>query len=209
MSHQPFQTEELLAFLLGEVADERRDEIRALSASPEVSRELERLAVLLSDLSTIGDRLSTLSVSDAQLARLNGMLGSKRTNVLAEAARRVREVVCTVVFDSFRAPELAVGFRGGASQRLVRFEWDEGQVDVRVSADQSGDDRYWITGEVRGGGVSGLSLREVGASEESRAEVSSDGRFEVCVEPGEYEVRLESEENVVVVPLPRIGARDV
>jgi hypothetical protein len=214
VTNQSPQREVLLAYLLGEATPDQTAEIDRVRGQPEVARALESLGRMLRDLPEVRDSEALLGVSEAQLARLRGLLPAREPSALERVAGRIREVVSTLVFDSFRAPELALGYRGGPSHRLVRYEWDGGAVDLRIAPDQSGDDRYWLTGDVRGvqGGAGGgggvvatLSVTERVTGASTRTQPGADGSFELCVEPGEYEMRIESAESSVVVSLPRVG----
>lgn len=207
MTNQRPQREVLIAYLLGEATADQTAEIDRLRSEPDVARALESLGRMLRDLPEIGEKGAMLGVSESQMARLRGLLPTRQPSALERVAGHIREVVSTLVFDSFRAPELALGYRGGPSHRLVRYEWDGGEVDLRIAPDQSGDDRYWLTGDVRGGVgvVATLSVTDRATGASAKTQPGADGSFELCVEPGEYEMRIESAETSVVVALPRVG----
>lgn len=202
------QVEELLAYLAGETTSEQSAQIRAaLDVQPEARQTLETLFRLMQDLGTLREHAPAMEVSDSQIARLASLYQPPRPGVLALLASGVRDIVSTRVFDSLRAPERVLGFRGAPSRRLIRFEWDGGHADVRIAADASASERHWLTGEIGGSPASSVVLVDRSSGARQSFEPMADGAFEFCVEPGEYDATIVSEGALITLSLPSIGSR--
>lgn len=93
------------------------------------------------------------TMEDAPTSALQAALGLWRdrtpaTVSLPEAAQRLRRIVARLIEDTFAAPELALGLRGGeAPPRQLFHASDAGDVDLHIAAV---DGRWEIRGQLLG-----------------------------------------------------------
>jgi len=123
---------------------------------------------------------------------------------------RAERFVARLVFDQRQQPMLA-GFRGGGEAAQLAYECDQARVDLRLAPPRSPGAGAWrlngqiaLRGDARGGGSVALVP---GGEAASVAEATLDerGRFRLSPAAGTYDLMIELEDGVVVVPDLRLG----
>ena len=131
---------------------------------------------------------------------------------LADLARRaVQRLVASLTFDSWAAPALAGGMRGGVGDtRQLLFTAEGRDIDVRVTAAAA---RFTIVGQVLGPDEAGtVELVPAAARSDAKSAVNLDdlGEFRIeNVPPGTYTLTLRLADTDIELPALELAERHV
>ncbi len=202
-------TEELVAFVLGECLPSRAAELeRELAASAELAGRVEQIRKTFAGLQKAGDPMVTPSADAVQ--RLYALFQPRSAGWLSEIGRRVQEVVATLVLDSRRDPQLAMGFRGATTERHQLYIAEGVEIDLRFSAmDRAGEGSppsVCVCGQIDSSvGASRVEFRSAVKAEVIVSDVDEKNYFEAILPPDRYELRVELSDRVAVVPRIDLG----
>jgi hypothetical protein len=200
---QPPTDETILAHLLGDSDMPGASSVPdAVAADGAVRARAQRLGRLLQDVKTAGALSGMFRVEPAQremLRRIADRPEARADGVGGSLAARVARLV----LDSFASASPGLGFRGTASDRLVRYESGGLTVDLRVSG--SGDDGpVEVSGELLPAGPALISLTDAsGQTPEVLQPVGDDGFFAISAMSGRYRLIVETPE--ATIDLGEIG----
>ena len=205
MAHsEPISDDALFAHVLGEGSPIERQNIdRAIDTSPALAERIARCARVIDRLRAAGTLSSLFHISPEQAQALHRLapaaaapLPSRQSSV-----KEFIEAIATMVFDSWARPA-TLGLRGVAAERLLRFEFPGGSVDLRISPDADSIGRFWIAGEATGLGPGRVSVRSPQQPEGSvatSAELNESGYFELLVASGSHLLEIQVPTGRVVV----------
>jgi anti-sigma factor RsiW len=181
MSSNNFTSQEIVAFVLGELDSVRAGELTAAAAHDGMlSKRVNEAAALVTSL-----RQGVLEDAPAALRRkAMGLWKSTPAMSVTEWLGAIAESALERVFDSRQTPMLA-GFRGGSESRHVMYAGETIEVDVVI--EESGDVRT-LRGQVSLSGgedctdaVEAVAVCAPDGSVISRSTVDGDGMFVLSV----------------------------
>lgn len=195
MTTQHPNIEEIAALALGDLTPPQAAALEArISREPEARRLLDHLRSLVQTLASDDG-----AVPPAELIRRVKAMVNEVPAALP-LTQRLREVVATLVFDSFGKVAVA-GFRGGLTARQLAYSSDAGDVDVQVSC--AGAARS-VRGQVTPSGdepASEVSVSRPGdASAVASSGVDAHGQFVLESPPGTFDLRIRVGDTLVVIP---------
>jgi len=192
MAHSdPISDDALFAHVLGEGSPaERQDIDLAVGASPALVERIARCAQVIDRLRAAGTLSAAFHISPEQAQALHRLapVGATPPPSRQSGVKEFIEAIANLVFDSWARPA-ALGLRGIAAERLLRFEFPGGSVDLRISPDAESIGRFWIAGEATGlgpGRVSVRSSQQPQGPETTFAELNESGYFELLVASGSH-----------------------
>lgn len=210
MSHSPdIPDEALIAYLLGESdAAESRSIARAVADSAGTAARLDRLRSVIGSVREAGRLAGQFRVDPARLAALRALAPAptqERTTLAQSAAELVRHIAA-MVFDSWAEPATA-GFRGVSAERLVRFAFPGGSVDLQIIPDSASIGRFWIIGHAQGWRSGRVESRTSSPDVSSVCDIGPDGYFELCVHSGLHTLEVRTPSGEVVIGPIEVGPR--
>jgi hypothetical protein len=218
-NHLPNSDDALLAYVLGEGTAQERATMASQEASDAALRaRIDWLRAMLTDLkaASLGEASGFFEVSRQQRANLSGIF-KQHTSLADRLSKAARQVAAMLVFDSTREDAVAAGFRGAVAERLLRFEFDGGAIDLRLSeipgvamgSDQSG--QVLIQGEIELAQAAAtdktrvllMSLSDDGGDMKIAASAdASGGYFEMRAMAGRYSLMIEAtDQEILLQPL--------
>ena len=134
-----------------------------------------------------------MTPSDPAIRRANAIFQPRVASAPVTAMQRLR---ARLTFDS-RTAQPGLGFRGGASATLLRYEVDGILIDLEIGTrGEIGQDRVSLTGQIDGApdetaeAVEAVEIELRGAGDEVLARTTQDafGAFTLTVDAGDYDV---------------------
>ncbi len=209
----PISDEDLFAYALGEGTPEHRGQIeRAVRESAEVRARLQGCTDVITQIRAAGALVPAFALSRDQamaLRRLAPLMPTAAPEPVGGVIDAISRVA-RLVYDSWATPAVA-GLRGVAADRLLRFEFPGGEVDVRVAPDLESPGRFWITGEAGNLGPGEVLARPAsgtGSPAAASAPMADSGYFEMCIDSGVYTLELSVPTGRIVVGPIEIERRD-
>lgn len=186
MLDDTIQTETLVAYLAGELAEADAGALRArLETDTELREKLDALGRILSHL---GED-ATCQPSKAAVRHAKRTFGRSRPGLVEQIGSEVTRIVAALVFDSRIAP-LAAGVRGVAETVQLTFEADGIEADLELL---KLDDETWrLRGAIDADDTEGWSVHIAadGDTEIVVTDADDRGRFKVDLAAGSYQVSL-------------------
>ncbi|MFN7021247.1 MAG: hypothetical protein ACK4WH_07980 [Phycisphaerales bacterium] len=210
MSHSPdIPDEALIAYLLGESgAADSRSIAQAVAASAGTAARLDRLRSVIGSVREAGRLAPLFHVDPARLAALRALAPAPRReqSTLADSAGELVRHIAAMVFDSWAQPAPA-GFRGVSAERLVRFAYPGGSVDLQIIPDSASVGRFWIIGHAQGWRSGRVESRSSSSDGSAACDIGPDGYFELCVHSGLHTLEVRTPSGEVVIGPIEVGPR--
>jgi hypothetical protein len=216
----------LLAVLLGDAPPELAERVRQRSAaSPVLAQRLAELRTLLADLPVAITAERLFRTTPAQRAALHASVraalaeqpaadptpaaGPPTGPTLGEAARQLIQSIGELILDTWAAPEPALGYRNAAdpsAERVLRYRFPTGQVDIRVVQDAHTPDLWWVQCDAGDTAIHHAELRPLLPPAAPVACTLGDaGYADACVDPGVYRLVLRTAEALLVIDHLPVG----
>lgn len=187
MSQSPITTEQLVAFVAGDVRGPEADALRrAVSQDAEATEQLAELERLAGFLSAEKDAQAPDSAVRLALRAFR----QSRPGLIESVRGSVRRVVAALEFDS-RMPSAAFGLRGSAHATQLTFACDEATLDLEITA--GGPLGWRIQGQIDSELEDAPTIEVVPSHHEtsiSQASADEDGQFVIDASAGSFSLRV-------------------
>jgi len=204
MNTETLQAEHLIALALGDLDSSQAAELEArIARTPEARRLLDQIRALVAALSTDDG----VSPPDELVRKVKGLMGAASSAAAPVARERatLREVIATLVFDSFG--KVAVpGFRGTIATRQLAYSSADADVDLRVTSPD--DSRRSILGQVAPAHAAEIFevvvTRPGDTAPLASTTVDARGMFTLESPPGVFDLRVRVGDAIVTLPMLNI-----
>ena len=202
--------EQLAAYAFGELSGMEAAQIEsAMRSTPSLAKSADRIRQLIATLKSD----DTVAPSRFTIERVVAMFvddGARPARTAPNGSSpldHVRKVVATLVFNSRSQPALA-GFRGAVGNVQMAFETDAGTIDLQIRPGKN--PRVWkVQGQISCEEVAGLIDAAAVEAHSGRhidsVRVDEHGRFHLTLPAGLYELHLQVDDHVVVLPNLDVG----
>jgi hypothetical protein len=194
-------TDEMIRFLLDELGPEDAERVQAeIAASAETRALAGRVGRMLDALERARDLEPDFMISESLRRSLHGLAPDAPKPALASSRDLIERVIATLLFDSWLPGMAPAGIRGGDGSRRLRYEFEDGAIELRIEPNQSRLASFDCTGRVEGRADAELSWHEVSIGSSRVLAIDEDGFFECTVESGAHRIELKIADRVFATP---------
>jgi anti-sigma factor RsiW len=205
MSDGHAQHEELFAHLLGELGP---GESELLTAHLEACAECRAMLARVEAVRSVIQADNAAGPSAAALARVKDLMANRKpTRALPSPIDSIRRVFAPLTFDSRQGYAMA-GLRGSADSYLLTYEHGDIAFDLEIEPPMPGTDAPWhVTGQFASSETPLPAAVTVigGRGLTVTASCDEHGVFSITLEPGDYDLQIVQDREVIVFPEIDVG----